>query len=161
MLRCYGWRLVQTVKNCTYARQIRNLTARLSTSRDSGILHGTLFRTLRKNLIALRISNSILPRPCHIHCQFQPTPDSKLVESAAQVVLNHLFADADDLADFAVSQPFPDKNRDLIFRSTETRAWDHGCPPHRHSEPASPVSLPLGFRHAETTCEDAVLQCAN
>ena len=35
----------------------------------------------------------------HIHGQFQPAPDAQLVESRAQMVLDDLFAGADDLAD--------------------------------------------------------------
>jgi hypothetical protein len=44
----------------------------------------------------------------HIHCQFQPSPDSKFVKCAAQMILDYLFAGTDDLPDFAIGQTLPD-----------------------------------------------------
>ena len=52
----------------------------------------------------------------HVHCQFQPSPDPKFVKRAAQMILDCLFAGADDLANFAIGQTFPDQNRNLNFR---------------------------------------------
>jgi hypothetical protein len=61
----------------------------------------------------------------HIHGQFQTAPDTNLVERAAQMVLDHLFAGADDLADLAVGQTFLDQNRDLNFFGGKALAWGH------------------------------------
>src|ERR1039458_1879427 len=61
----------------------------------------------------------------HVHCQFQPTPDSEFVKCTAQMVLDHLFAGADDLANFAIGQAFPDQNRNLTFLWVETGARCH------------------------------------
>src|ERR1700726_2578153 len=63
----------------------------------------------------------------HVHCQFQTIPDSKLVKYAAQMILDYLFAGADDLANFAISQTFPDQNRNLTFPWVETLASCHDC----------------------------------
>jgi hypothetical protein len=49
----------------------------------------------------LGLGKTILPAVVnHIHCQFKPPPDSQLVKCTAQMILDHLFADADDLANF-------------------------------------------------------------
>jgi hypothetical protein len=61
----------------------------------------------------------------HVHSKFQPTPDSKFVKCATQMILDYLFTGADDLADFAIGQTLPDQNRDLIFLSGETLARCH------------------------------------
>jgi hypothetical protein len=60
-----------------------------------------------------------------VHSQFQPTPDAKFVKCAALVILDYLFAGADDLADFAIGQTFPDQNRNLTFPWVETLARCH------------------------------------
>src|SRR5580698_4787252 len=60
-----------------------------------------------------------------VHCQFQPSPDSKFVKCAAQMILDYLFARSDDLANFAVGQAFPNQNRNLIFLWAETLARGH------------------------------------
>src|SRR5437660_439270 len=44
----------------------------------------------------------------HTSRQLQTAPDTKLVEGAAQVVLDDLFGGADDLADFAIGHSLPD-----------------------------------------------------
>jgi hypothetical protein len=36
----------------------------------------------------------------HLHCQFQPTPYSKFVKCAAQVILDYRFAGTDDPVQF-------------------------------------------------------------
>src|SRR3984957_7571670 len=51
----------------------------------------------------------------YVHGQFQPAPDSEFVERTAQMVLDYLFTGADNLADFAIGQAFPDQYRDLNF----------------------------------------------
>ena len=76
-----------------------------------------LRRSVSVNLLAAMAS--------HIHCQLQTIPDSKFVKYAAQVILDHLFAGADDLANFAISQASPDQNRNLIFLWVETFARCH------------------------------------
>ena len=38
----------------------------------------------------------------NVHGKFQPAPDPQLVESAAQMILDHLLAGAHDLANFAI-----------------------------------------------------------
>jgi hypothetical protein len=38
----------------------------------------------------------------HVHCQFQPAPDSKLVKRSVPMVLDHWFAGADDLANVPI-----------------------------------------------------------
>ena len=64
----------------------------------------------------LRLRGPVLPAVAgHVHGQFQAAPDAQFVEGAAQVILDDLFAGADDLADFAIGQAFPDQNRDLNF----------------------------------------------
>ena len=44
----------------------------------------------------------------HVHCQFQPTPDSKFVKCSAQMILDYLFAGSDDLGNFSIGQAFGD-----------------------------------------------------
>jgi hypothetical protein len=51
----------------------------------------------------------------YVHSQFQPAPNGKFVEGAAEVVFDHLFGGADDLSDFAVGQTLPHQNGDLNF----------------------------------------------
>src|ERR1035437_2747105 len=63
----------------------------------------------------------------HVHCQFQPTPDSKFVKCAAQMILDYLFAGTDDSANFAIGQAFPDQNRNLTFLWVETLTGYHDC----------------------------------
>jgi hypothetical protein len=47
------------------------------------------------------------------------TPE--FVEGAAQVVLDYRFGGANGVSDFAVGQPFPDRNRNLyFFRATRS-----------------------------------------
>jgi hypothetical protein len=55
----------------------------------------------------------------YIHCQFQPSPDSKFVKCSAQMILDYLFAGADDLADFTIGKTLPDQKRNLIFPRVE------------------------------------------
>src|SRR5450631_2958859 len=43
----------------------------------------------------------------YIHGQLQPAPDAKFIERATQMVLDDLFAGANDFADFAIGQTFP------------------------------------------------------
>src|SRR5580693_3615649 len=45
------------------------------------------------------------------------------------MVLDDLFAGADDLADLAVGQAFPDQNRDLNFFGCKVLAGCHDCAP--------------------------------
>lgn len=62
-----------------------------------------------QGITALGLVKSILLAMVgHVNCQFQTTPDSQLVKCTAQMVLNHLFAGADDFADFAIGSAFPD-----------------------------------------------------
>src|ERR1700681_3093369 len=76
----------------------------------------------------LRLRRPILSAVAgHVHGQFQSAPDAKFVERAAQMVLDHLFAGADDLANFAIGQALPDQNRDLNFLWGEALARCHEC----------------------------------
>jgi hypothetical protein len=64
----------------------------------------------------------------HIHCQFKPTPDSRLVKCTAQMILDHLFADAADRANFAIPifgdgirpNPWPSLG---LFLELQSRVW--------------------------------------
>ena len=58
----------------------------------------------------------------HVHGQLQTAPDTDFVECATQVVLDHLFAGADDFSDFAVGQTLPYQDRDLNFFRGEALA---------------------------------------
>jgi len=51
----------------------------------------------------------------YVHGQFQAAPDANFVKGTTQMVLDDLFARADDFADFAIGQAFPDQNCDLNF----------------------------------------------
>jgi hypothetical protein len=62
-----------------------------------------------------------------VHCQFQPSPDSKFVKYAAQMILDYLFAAPDDPANFAIGQALPNQNRNLIFPWAEIRTRGHDC----------------------------------
>src|SRR6266567_5565419 len=64
-----------------------------------------------------------------IHGQFEAAPDADFVKCAAQMILDHLFAGANNLADFAVGQTFPDQDRDLNFFRGKALARCHDCAP--------------------------------
>ena len=63
-------------------------------------------------------------------CTLPVPTDSRLqvIKWAAQMVLDHLFTGAHDLANFVIGQAFPDQNRNLTFRWAETRARCRDCP---------------------------------
>jgi hypothetical protein len=49
----------------------------------------------------------------HVHGQLQPAPDSQFVKGTAQMVLDDLLGGANDFADFAIGETFPDQACDL------------------------------------------------
>jgi hypothetical protein len=83
---------------------------------------GSLFeRVLTVGLVKATLSATV----GHVHRQFQAAPDSKFVKCAAQMILDYVFAGADDFANFAVGKAFPDQNRNLPFLRIETLARRH------------------------------------
>jgi hypothetical protein len=51
----------------------------------------------------------------HIHCEFQASPDSQLVECAAQMILDDLLGGSHESPDLTIRQALPNLLRDLNF----------------------------------------------
>jgi hypothetical protein len=56
-----------------------------------------------------------------------PAPHAELVEGVSKMILDHLFAGADDPADLAVRKPFPNQNGNLNFFGGKAPAGSHDC----------------------------------
>src|ERR1700722_17265745 len=81
-----------------------------------------------QGITALGLGEQILSAMVgYVECQFQPTPNPQLVKCTAQMVLDHLFAGADDLADFAIGRAFPGYKRNPTLGWLQTVAWRHDC----------------------------------